>query len=256
MNKLINIMRILRGPDGCPWDKRQTFESLSSCLLEESSEIIDAVLEKDYDKITEELGDLLSIISMLIVMGEEKNKFNKDKVIKTAREKMIRRHPHVFAEKKAKDMDSAYQIWHEEKDKEDIIKKRKSVLEDVSKTLPGLSRADKIGRRVAKVGFDWEQIDPAIEKIEEELTELKNELNKKRKSKNKIIEELGDLLFSVVNVGRKLKINSEVALRKANIKFIKRFKRLEYEINNKGKKLIDCSLNELDSVWNSLKKKS
>ena len=256
MNKLINIMRILRGPDGCPWDKRQTFESLSSCLLEESSEIIDAVLEKDYDKITEELGDLLSIISMLIVMGEEKNKFNKDKVIKTAREKMIRRHPHVFAEKKAKDMDSAYQIWHEEKDKEDIIKKRKSVLEDISKTLPALSRADKIGRRVAKVGFDWEQIDQAIEKIEEELTELKNELNKKRKSKNKIIEELGDLLFSVVNVGRKLKINSEVALRKANIKFIKRFKRLEYEINNKGKKLIDCSLNELDSVWNSLKKKS
>ncbi len=206
MKKLNDVMKVLRGPEGCPWDKKQTMESLTSCLLEETYEVIDAIMTDSGEKVQEELGDLLCIVSMLIVIGEEKEKFTKQKVIGGAVKKMRRRHPHVFSSGSAKTAESAHTLWHKAKEREKGVKKRKSVLDDLSSKQPALLKSDKIQRRVARVRFDWPSIEGVIDKVEEELEELKVEIRKKRKNEKKIQEELGDVLFSVVNIGRKKEI--------------------------------------------------
>ncbi len=254
MKELVDVMKILRGPHGCPWDKEQTYESLMSCLLEETYEIIDASLQNKYDKLEEELGDILCIISMIIAMGENDGYFSKKSVIKGAVRKMKHRHPHVFGNEKASTSGSAHDLWHRAKGSEKGVRARKSVLDDLSNEFPALMRADKIQRRVARVGFDWPDIRGVIDKLEEELDEIKKELKKKKKNSKNIQEELGDLLFAVVNLGRKLNINSEISLRKTNSKFIKRFKYIEAELRRQKKVLGNVPLKELDVMWNRAKK--
>jgi len=255
MNRLIKVMEDLRSPDGCPWDKKQTLESLTSCLLEEAYEVIDAILEKKNDKVAEELGDLMCIISMMIVIGEESHSFDKKRVIGSAVKKMKHRHPHVFGDAKARTSDSAHTLWHKAKEKEENVRSRKSVLDDLNKHFPALHRADKIGRRVARVGFDWPNVSSAVKKIEEELEEVRSELRAKRPAIGRITEELGDLLFATVNVARKLKINAEIALRKTNNKFIKRFQKVETVLKRRGKSPETVSLEEMDTIWEDIKAK-
>lgn len=255
MKSLLDVMRTLRGPAGCPWDKKQTNESLLACLIEEVHEVVDAVLLDDAEKTEEELGDLMCIVSMMMVIAEEKNAFTKQSVIKSAVSKMKRRHPHVFSTKTARTFESAHDLWHKEKNKEKSVQKRESLLDEVSVSAPALLRADKMQRRVARVGFDWPTIDGAIDKVEEELHELKEEIHRsKRMNRQRVKEELGDLLFSVVNIGRKLKINAEVALAKTNTKFMKRFQRIERELKKQGKSCAESSLEEMDALWEKAKK--
>lgn len=253
MNSIIKIMKQLRSPDGCPWDREQTLESLTACLLEESYEVIDAVLEGKTEGIAEELGDLLCIISMMIVIAEESGHFSKRDVIAGAVSKMKDRHPHVFGAEQARTSESAHSLWHAAKEKEKKVRARASVLDDINDHCPALHRADKIGRRVARVGFDWPDISDAVAKIEEEVDEVKEEIKLKKRDKAALSEELGDLLFSTANVARKLKINPEIALRKTNIKFIRRFQTVESQLKKKGKRIEDCSLAEMDAEWEYIK---
>jgi len=255
VKKLIDVMKKLRGPGGCPWDKKQSLDSLTPCLIEETSEIIDAVLENEQDKIEEEIGDLLCIVTMMIAIGEEEGSFTRKSVIEQAVKKMTHRHPHVFAGKKVKGYEQAHSVWHEQKNKEKGIKARKSVVDDISTVWPALHRADKIGRRVSRVGFDWDSLIGPMKKIREETKELEDELKKKTKNISHIEEEIGDVLFSVVNVARKLKLNAEIALRKTNNKFVRRFKELERAISREGKDMKDLSLDELDVYWEAAKNK-
>ncbi len=253
MKRLMDVMRTLRGPDGCPWDREQTLESLTSCVLEETYESIDAILSDDGPKIQEELGDLLCIVSMLIVIGEERELFTKKDVVGGAVRKMKHRHPHVFSKGTARTADSAHDLWHSAKEKEKSVRDRSSVLDDLSVHFPALHRADKIGRRVARVGFDWPNVEDAVKKIDEELLEVKAELKCKKRNEKRLIEELGDLLFATVNVARKLKINAEIALKKSNVKFIKRFQKLEKYVSASGQKIQSLSLVEMDSIWEKIK---
>lgn len=255
MNSLIDVMKILRSPRGCPWDKKQTFESLMSCLLEETHEVIDAVVDGKFNKLEEELGDLLCIVSMLIVIAEEEHLFAKRDVITGAVRKMKHRHPHVFSSKSARDSDSAHTLWHEAKEKEKSVQARKSVLDDLSVHFPALHRADKIQRRVARVNFDWSTIDEVFEKVHEEIDELKKEIKKRKRNEQRIQEELGDVLFSVVNIGRTLKVNAEIALHKTNNKFVSRFKAMEKEIKRQGLNIREMTLAELDTFWENAKRK-
>jgi len=255
MKSLVEVMRILRSPEGCPWDRKQTLESLTSCMLEETYESIDAILADDGDKIQEELGDLLCIVSMLIVIGEERKLFNKKDVIGGAVKKMKRRHPHVFGKGTARTATHAHALWHTAKEKEKSVRARESVLDDLSKDFPALHRADKIGRRVARVGFDWPKVEDAVKKIEEELEEVKVELRRKKRNEKLLMEEIGDLLFATVNVARKLKINAEIALKKTNMKFIRRFQQLEKRVKKSGKELPALSLEQMDSIWENIKAK-
>jgi MazG family protein len=253
MNALIKIMERLRAPSGCPWDRKQTFESLTSCLLEESYEVIDAVLQKKKGAVAEELGDLLCIISMMIVIAEESGLFDKKDVVDGAVKKMIHRHPHVFGTDRARTSESAHALWHAAKEKEKGVRERASVLDDLNDHCPALHRADKIGRRVARVGFDWPDMSSALDKVEEEMREVKDELKAKKPNHAALTEEIGDLLFSTANVARKLQINPEIALRKTNIKFIRRFQKVEARLKKKGLSVEECSLEEMDAVWEDIK---
>lgn len=255
MEDLIDVMKKLRSPDGCPWDKVQTLESLSSCLLEEVNETVDAVVSGEHEKVGEEMGDLLCIVSMMIAIGEERGLFTKASVLGGAVEKMVRRHPHVFDKENVKDADDAHKIWHKEKQKEATIKSRKSALDDISERYSALTRADKMQRRAARVGFDWPDVNGAIEKADEELLEMKAELAHSEVDMKKVQEEIGDVLFSVVNIARKLKLDSEVTLRKTNSKFEKRFKAIEDIISDRGLDMESMELAELDRIWDEVKVK-
>jgi MazG family protein len=254
MNSLINVMKKLRSPEGCPWDRKQTLESLTSCILEEAHESIDAILEDKGEKISEEIGDLLCIVSMVIAIGEERKMFTKNDVIQGAVKKMKHRHPHVFASGKARTATAAHDLWHVAKEQEPTVRLRQSVLDDLSSGLPSLHHADKIGRRVARVGFDWPTVEDAVHKIDEELCEVKAELKCAKHNEKRLMEELGDLLFATVNVARKLKINAEIALKKSNNKFIKRFQKLEKHVKSSGKNISEMTLQEMDHVWDCVKK--
>jgi len=255
MNQLIKIMAHLRSPRGCPWDRKQTFASLMSCLLEETYEIIDAVDARRTDKLAEELGDLLCIVSMIIAIGEERRVFSRRSVLNQAAAKMKHRHPHVFGTARAHTSQSAHTLWHTAKNKEKGVRARRYFLDDLSRIFPALHRADKIQRRVARVGFDWPTLRGALGKVDEELCEMKKELRRKPFRKATIAEEIGDLLFAVVNIGRKLDINGEMALRKTNEKFIRRFTFIERELKKQGKKLGSVSLREMDRLWNMSKRR-
>lgn len=250
--RLLSIMQRLRDPEhGCPWDRQQSFASIVPYTIEEVYEVVDAIDRQDFSQLKDELGDLLLQIVYYAQMAREQNLFNFDDVVKNISDKLVRRHPHVFDEQHESNITSweeIKQIEREEKPKH----KSKSLLDDIPIAMPQLFRAKKIQKRVATVGFDWQEAKEVLNKVEEELIELK-EVFETQVQQYRLEEELGDLLFSVVNLSRHLKINAEEALRKSNNKFIQRFQYLENQLTLEGKELNDCSLEELEAIWKEAK---
>ncbi len=258
--KLLEVMNVLRGKNGCPWDKKQTRESIMWYLIEEGYEVLDALEKKEPSLVREELGDLLFQIIFLSRISEELGEFDIFDVINSARKKMIRRHPHVFGKTAVKKISDVKKIWEEIKEKErasenSILKKKNSssILSSTPKNLPSLLRAYRLTKKAAVTGFDWDNIEEVIAKLEEEIGELKEAL--KHNNRNKIEDELGDLFLSAVNVSRFLQFNPEDVLRKTNEKFTSRFTEMERTIKAKGKTLNSLSLSELDRLWEEAKKR-
>lgn len=246
--RLLNIVEILRDPEkGCPWDVQQTFSSIAPHTIEEVYEVVDAIDRKDFTHLKDELGDLLLQIAYYTQIAREENLFSFDDVAKGISDKLIRRHPHVFDNQSDTSADS----WEKIKQKERQNKQSTdftSLLKDIPKALPELIRAKKIQKRAALVGFDWDNVDQVFKKVDEELDELKN-VKVSKSNKEILEEELGDLLFSVVNLSRHLKLNAEESLRKSNLKFVRRFEFMENKILEAGKEFDDYSLDELEELW-------
>ena len=246
--ELINLVKRLRGPDGCPWDKEQTSASLVSYMLEETYEVIETIDEKNWDGLKEELGDLILHIVFQAVIAKENELFDISESLKNINEKLVRRHPHVF-DKKNVIQDNIISSWELQKHKE---KNRSSRLDGVPISLPGIIRAQRIQEKASHAGLDFQKEEEIWEKISEEMEELKNA--QKKNNKDEILEELGDTIFSLINLARFLGISADDALRKSNNKFINRFKMIEDEINKRGKNIEESSFNELEDIWNNIKK--
>jgi len=256
--RLLNIMQTLRDPEnGCPWDIQQTFASIVPYTIEEVYEVAEAIDQQDFDQLKDELGDLLLQIVYYAQMAREQNLFDLEDIAENICDKLIRRHPHVFDKQNFEtDKDVSDNSWENIKQQERSKKKGEnsnSLLNDIPNALPQLIRAKKIQKRVSSVGFDWSETDAVIDKVYEELAELKEVINTDN-SQAALEEELGDLLFSVVNLSRHINVNAEDALRKGNKKFIKRFKFVEEIVQNNDKKIADCSLDELEEYWQQAKK--
>lgn len=245
-DRLLNIMDELRAE--CPWDKKQTFESLRHLTIEETYELGDAILDKNLNEIKKELGDVLLHIVFYSKIGSETNDFDIADVANSICDKLVHRHPHIYSDTVVKDEEEVKQNWEKLKLKEG----RKSVLEGVPKSLPALVKASRIQEKVKAVGFDWEESEQVWEKVEEELAEFHAEV--KAKDIDKMQAEFGDVLFSLINYARFLDINPEEALERTNKKFIKRFQYLESKASELGKPLMDMSLAEMDVFWNEAKK--
>ena len=248
--KLCDIVARLRAPGGCPWDREQTNESLLSATIEEAYEVAEAARSKNDGHFREELGDLLLLAVMHAEIAREANRFNIDDVISEVTEKLIRRHPHVFGESDARDSGAVLKQWEaikREEKKNDV-----HYLASLPKALPALQRAQKAQSKVARVNFDWTNLHDVIAKVEEELGELKEAI--KGEDREAIEDEVGDLLFAVVNLARKCKLDAETALQAATDKFVRRFSLVEDEVKARGKKLGDVDLAELDEIWNKAKK--
>ena len=247
--ELLKIMEALRSEKGCPWDKEQTRESLKPFIVEEAYEVIEAIDESDPEKIKEELGDLLFQIVFQCQIAKEKNEFELSDVIGKIVKKMIARHPHVFGEANYKTIDEVLVHWEEQKKLEGKL--RESILEGVPAALPSLLRAHRLQDRAARVGFDWEKVEDVLKKLDEELREFKEAL--KTKKQDEIEDELGDIFFMLVNISRFIGINPEDALRKTISKFISRFRYIEMKAAERGRKLSDMTLNEMDRLWDEAK---
>jgi len=257
---LYDIVVRLRGPGGCPWDREQSPASLRECLIEETYECIEAIDEENPAHIKEELGDLALLVTMLAYMHEEKGVFSVSDVFQTICEKLIRRHPHVFGETQVKDSDEVLVNWAKIKVTQEGRKPKDSILDEVSAGLPPLDRAWKLQKKAAKAGFDWPTMEGVISKINEELGEVMeavgaSTLRQAQPSADGIEEELGDLLFSVVNLCRYLKVEPSVALRRTNSKFIERFKYMEKKMKETGQELKQENLGLMDQYWNEAKGK-
>lgn len=248
---LLNIMEKLRGKDGCTWDQEQTHESLIPNFLEETYEVIDAIENKDINGIQEELGDVLLQIIFHSQIAKEANQFTMDDVINGIATKLVYRHPHVFGKEKADTSEEVRYNWEQLKKKEKNISTQTQVLQGVPQVLPALMRAYKVQKKAADVGFDWEDYQPIKDKIYEEIEELEKEINSN--DQDRLEEELGDILFSVVNLGRFLKINPEFALTKSVKKFINRFRYIEQTAFEQGLQLEEMTLEEMDKLWEDAK---
>lgn len=247
INRLLDIMDDLRA--GCPWDRKQTFESLRHLTIEETYELGDAILDNDLEEIKKELGDLLLHIVFYAKIGSETKSFDIGDVADAISEKLIHRHPHIYSDVKVDGEEEVKANWEQLKLKEG----KKSVLEGVPKSLPALVKASRIQDKVRAVGFDWEEPHQVLDKVVEELGELKSEL--KDANKDKIEAEFGDVLFSMINYARFIGVNPEDALERTNKKFIKRFQYLEQKSKEVGKNLFDMTLAEMDVYWEESKQK-
>jgi MazG family protein len=248
-NRLCDIVAKLRAPGGCPWDREQTHESLLPATIEEAYEVAEAARTKNDAHFREELGDLLLLVVMHAEIARESGRFKIDDVIAEITEKLIRRHPHVFGESNARDAGAVLKQW--EAIKREEKKGDQHYLASLPNALPALMRAQKAQSKVARVNFDWTELDDVIAKVEEELGELKNAI--KSEEQKSIEDEVGDLLFAVVNLARRCKLDAETALHGATNKFVGRFNLLEDELRSRGKKLGDVDLAELDAIWNQIK---
>lgn len=244
-DRLLNIMDELR--EKCPWDRKQTMESLRHLTIEETYELGDAILDGNLEEIKKELGDLLLHLVFYSKIGSEKNSFDIGDVANSICEKLIARHPHIYGDVEVANENDVKRNWEKLKIKEG----KKSVLEGVPKSLPALVKAGRIQDKVAGVGFDWEKPEQVFEKLQEELGELQHEIN--QQNPDKIEAEFGDVLFSLVNYARFLKINPENALERTNKKFIKRFRYLEEKAREKNKPLSEMTLGEMDVFWEEAK---
>ena len=256
--KLVEIVATLQGPKGCPWDRVQTHETLKPYMVEETYEAIEAIDDKNHKKLAEELGDMLLHILMHAEMARRERKFTVHDIIGSISAKMIRRHPHVFSKRKVKTVEEVWKKWEEIKAAETKKKgeKHKGILESIPQSLPALYRADKVQRRAARVGFDWNSVSGAWKKVHEEIDEIQELLKKsKGRSKARLKEELGDLLFAIVNVTRKMNIDAEETLQRSTSKFMRRFSQIEHNSRKKGKHLHKMSLKEMDRLWEQAKKR-
>ena len=265
INRLQEIMRALRDPEsGCPWDQKQDFSSIAPYTIEEAYEIADAIERGDMHDLKDELGDLLFHVVFHAQMAIEQNEFCFDDVVKAVNDKLVRRHPHVFADNKAGTDAELLTAWEQQKASERSDKKKpdaemSSVLDGIASSLPALKWAEKIQKRAAHTGFDWDEIAPVFEKLNEEIAELKREVDIEN-NHERIIDEMGDVLFSCVNLSRHLGVSAEQALRQGNRKFIGRFQQMEKMIARDDCSINECSLAELEAYWqkakSDLKKKS
>lgn len=254
ISNFVELIAKLRDPNGgCPWDLKQTYHTMIPCLLEESYEVVEAIEQQNPTNLREELGDLLLQVVFFSQLAREDNLFTFDDVVNEVTEKIIRRHPHVFGDKKAGDEQEALQNWNAIKAQEQKSTLQHSILDNIPHAFPALSRAEKLQKRCAKVGFDWDSPTAVIEKVQEELQEVQIELQRSPQQSEKIEEEIGDLLFAVVNLSRHLHCSPEEALRKANHKFERRFRQVEQLLTNQEKTLQQASLAELDLLWNEVK---
>lgn len=252
-NDLIGIMKVLRGDDGCPWDKAQSHESIKYSLLEESCEAMEALDSKSYDDFANELGDVLLQVVFHSQMAEENGTFTIDDVINHICKKLVFRHTHIFGNDKTANSDEALDLWEENKKIEKGLKSQTEIMRDVCSYLPALMRAKKVQKKAADVGFDWDGAEGALDKLKEEINELCDAI--KNNNSENIEEELGDLLFSCVNVSRFVDVNAEEALKKATDKFISRFEKVENEALSMNKNLKEMSLSEMDEIWDRIKHK-
>ena len=259
INELLAIMARLRGPSGCPWDREQTAQTLKKYLIEESYEVLEAIEGGEPDKLKEELGDLLLQIVFLSRIAAEKRLFSFADVVQILVRKLIRRHPHIFPSPHLKvsipprNGREVRKIWREVKKQEAQDEPKKFLLEGLPLGLPALVRAQRMTERAARVGFDWPRLDGVWAKIREEIRELKQAERKRGRGGQE--EELGDVLFSLVNLARHYGLSAEEALRKANRRFAQRFRKVEAELRREGLSLEEASLKDMDRLWNQAKKK-
>lgn len=257
-NEFVEIVKRLRKE--CPWDREQTNDSIKAATIEEAYEVVEAIEKKNYEELRNELGDLLLHVVFHTIIASESNDFTIDDVINSIKEKLIRRHPHVFGDLKVSGSAEVKKNWEEIK----LEEGRDSVLDGVPEMLPALQRAHRLQEKASKVGFDWEKKEDVWEKVIEEIEEMHEIEKAKRQSigneideelYNKLEEEIGDIFFALVNYSRFLDINPENALRRTNTKFIKRFSYVENKIKSMGKKLSDSNLKEMDIFWEESKSK-
>ena len=259
ISRLLEIMAALRNPDGgCPWDLDQDFSTIRHYTIEEAYEVADAIERKDFNDLREELGDLLLQPVFHAQMASEEGLFDFGDVVQAITEKLIRRHPHVFGEQAARDAGGAKARWDDVKEDERARKAEAkgtaeaSILDDVAHTLPALSRAEKLTKRAAKVGFDWPSWKETIGKVREELDEVEETMTLSHE-KARVAEEVGDLLFAVVNLARQLDVDPEAALRDANVKFTRRFHYVEDRARQDNVRLAEAGLERLDGYWNEIR---
>ena len=245
-DKLVWLMSRLRDSGGCPWDREQTPESLKPFVLEEAYEVVDAIDDPNPNALKEELGDLLYQVLFLSKIASEKGQFDINDVLTNSYEKLYNRHPHVFGEDKLNTSEEVLKNWEKIK-AEEKGETRKSILDGLPMTLPALLKAQRIQERASRVGFDWNEVGPAFEKVKEELNEFSQAIN--ANDKDAIEDEMGDLLFALVNVSRFLKISPEIALQRTLEKFSVRFSRMEELAKENGKPLEEMNLEEMDKLW-------
>ncbi len=249
-NNFYSIVTKLRAPDGCPWDRKQTADSLKGNLLEEAYECIEAISNNDNMHIREELGDVLLLVGMISRIKEEEGAFSFSEVIDDISEKLVRRHPHVFGTAEVKDADEVKRNW--EDIKKNVEKKDKSILDGISKNMPPLERAYRFQKKASGAGFDWIDTESVWEKVYEELREFRDEsINSDRE---KMEEEFGDFLFSIVNIGRFMKIDPAIALHRTNEKFLRRFQYVEKNMKEDNIELGEENFKIMDSYWDEAKK--
>jgi len=249
--RLLRIMARLRGPKGCPWDREQTHQSIRHNLIEECYETLDAMDADNSAEFRDELGDLLLQIVFHAQMASEAGEFDFDSVAKSIADKLVRRHPHVFGRKRVSTSVEVLKRWEAIKKQE---KNAHSIVAEIPRSLPALLKADKVQRKVARVGFDWKRVDDVVAKVEEELRELKGALASG--GRRQFEEELGDLLFAAVNLARFEGLHAEELLNRTISKFIARFQRIERAVHKSGRRLEDCTLEELDGLWESAKQRN
>jgi MazG family protein len=249
-NQLCDIVARLRAPDGCPWDREQTNETLLPGLIEEAYEVAGAVRAKDDRNLREELGDLILLAVMHAQIADESGRFNISEVLEDVTAKLIRRHPHVFGESAIRDTDGVVKQWEAIK-REEKCDNGGHYLADLPAALPALMRAQKAQKKATRVNFDWTEMSEVVAKVDEELAETKEAIGSR--DPEAMADEIGDLLFAVVNLARKSKLDAETALQAATDKFVSRFGRIEDELRVRGKKLGEVGLKELDEIWNAHK---
>ncbi len=258
IKRLLSIMAKLRNPDGgCPWDLKQTFKSITPHTIEEAYEVAEAIENGDFDSLRDELGDLLFQVVFYAQMANEDGLFDFSDVVEGICQKMERRHPHVFGNLTIADAEAQSVAWEDHKARERYGKRLKkgmseSALDGVSVTLPAMTRAVKLQKRAAWIGFDWEKAEDVLDKIKEEAIELREEMDADA-DELRLMDELGDLLFAVTNLARKLDVDSEQALRSSNMKFERRFRYIESQLLKKGKTPKDSDLDEMNVLWNQAK---
>ena len=249
-DELVQLMQRLRGPDGCPWDRKQTLPSLKPFVIEESYEVVDAIDRDDRAALVEELGDFLLQAVFIAELTREEGSFDIYDAVTAIHDKLVRRHPHVFGDVEANDAEEVLVNWEKLKNEERKAE-NKSVLSGVPQSLPALLRAARLTEKAARVGFDWRRTEDVFDKVDEEIAELHEAIASG--DETKVHDEVGDLLFTIANIARKLNVNAEEALQSTNRKFTRRFGSMESRVRESGRNVDDLTLEEMDTLWDEAK---